>query len=160
MKFVLYTLYMICGFVIMWINLTLFGFTAGPVNVLPYISVAASLILFVVVSALALFLPRLASCAAIIAAAAMLLQPAWVFWNEKDLSGDAALGVPPLLALCTAGIHLWRTRKQPLLQLVSSPPLFIRLCIAVIPLGFFVWYYDAPAVISLLGLDVTNRTRP
>jgi len=144
----------------MWINLTLFGFAAGPVNVLPYISVAASLILFVVVSALALFLPRFASCAAVVAAIAMLLQPAWVSCNEKDLSGDATLGVPPLLALCTAGIHLWRTRKQPFLQAASSPPFLIRLCVAVIPLGFFGWYYDAPAVLGLLGLNVTNRTRP
>jgi hypothetical protein len=160
MKFLLYTVYLLCGLLILWINITLFGFTAGPVNVLPYVSVAASLFLFVVVSAFALFFPRLASCAALVAGVAMSLQPAWIIWNEKDLTGDATLGVPPLIVIIIAAIHLWRTRKQSFFQYATSPHLIVRSCVAAIPLAFFVWFYDAPAVLSLIGLDVTKRTLP
>jgi hypothetical protein len=150
LQFALYTIYMICGFVILWINLTLWGVTAGPVNILPYLSVVASLLLFVVFSDLALFFPRLASCGAVLAAVTMIPAPIWILLNEKDLSGVAMFGVPPAVSLCLAGIHLWCTRTQPFRVFAISPPLSLRIVLGIIPVAGFVLCFNPAGVLRLI----------
>ena len=150
LQLILYVVYMVCGFVILSINLTLWAFTAGPLNILPYLSVTASLILFVVLSALALFLPRIASCGAVLAALIMLSAPVWILANEKDLSGVAMFGTPPVVTLCLAGVHIWWTRAQPFRVFAMSPPLIVRVVLAAVPLAIFVLCFNPRAVLGLI----------
>jgi hypothetical protein len=151
---------MICGFVVLWIDLFFWGFTAGPANALPYVDVVASLILFVVLSAAALFVPRIACYGALVVSVAMLAPTIWFLPQEKDLAALATVGIPPMLSLCAAGIYLWRTRGKSATKTASWLALGIRLCLAVVPVGIFVSYFNAPLVLSLMGLEIPYLTRP
>src|SRR5438128_2347428 len=82
-QFVIYT---VCGFSIVSLDLMMWGFTGGPVNAIPYLALVGGLLLFTVLPGIALFLPRLAACVALLAAALILPWPLFVLFEEHDLS--------------------------------------------------------------------------
>jgi len=43
-----FTVYAISGFAVLWLNLMMWGFTAGPVNATPYLALVGALTLFTV----------------------------------------------------------------------------------------------------------------
>ena len=57
----LYLSYFLYGFTMFYANMVLWGFSAGPINIIPYITLVSSILLFAIASGLSLFYPKVAS---------------------------------------------------------------------------------------------------
>lgn len=56
-----YSSYLFLGLLICYANLFLWGFSAGPANILPYITLISSLLLFSIATGLLFYYPKMAS---------------------------------------------------------------------------------------------------
>jgi hypothetical protein len=148
-QFIVFTL---AGFVTVWINTFFWGFTAGPANVIPYFALVGGLLLFIVASAVALFLPRLGSLVGLAACALIVPWPFLILVQEHDVSGLAICGTPAFVAGAVAAFYLIRSRGQPFLATRTSPHWALRLIIAVLPIVAFALCFNA-----LLVLEVVAR---
>jgi len=142
--------YFVCGFCVVWLNLFMWGFSNGPVNTIPYFSAIGSLLLFIVVAPLALFLSRIAAVAALVCATLIVPQPAFILLREGSLTGFTLFGVFPTVAGIVGLHHLWKTRGEKLLAARSSTCLSFRVPLALLPVAIFVFAFDARRVLSLL----------
>jgi len=61
-----YSSYLFLGLLICYANLFLWGFSAGPTNVIPYITLISSILLFAVAPALLFYQPKIASAIGLI----------------------------------------------------------------------------------------------
>jgi hypothetical protein len=147
-----FIVFALTGFATVWINTFFWGFTAGPVNAIPYFALVGGLLLFIVVSAVALFLPRLGSLLALIACALIIPWPLFILVQEHDASGVAICGAPAIVVGAFAAFCFIRSRGQPLLGTRVSPHWALRLVIAVLPLLAFALCFNA-----LLVLEVVVR---
>jgi hypothetical protein len=146
-QFVAYTL---CGFIVLFVELTLWGVTAGPTNALPYFILLGALLVFLIAAPAALFAPRIAACIAIVGSAPLLAWPAQILIREHDLIGTSVCGLPPLIMLGVAASHLWRSRSQRWLSLSTSPHLAIRISVALVPIAVFVLYFNASLILQVV----------
>jgi hypothetical protein len=147
-----FIVFALTGFATVWINTFFWGFTVGPVNAIPYLALVGGLLLFIVVSAVALFLPRLGSLLALIACALIIPWPLFILLQEHDASGLAVCGAPAVVAGAVATFYFIRRRGQPLFGTRTSPHWGLRLVIAVLPLVVFALCFNA-----LLVLEVVVR---
>ena len=145
-----FALYFITGFCVVWLNLFMWGFSNGPASAIPYFSVVGSLLLFVVATPLSLFLSRIAALVALIGTALILPQPVFILLREASLTGSVLFGVLPTVAVIVAVHHLWKTRSEKLLVAHSSPPLVLRVPLALLPVAILVLAFNARLVVALL----------
>jgi hypothetical protein len=116
-----FTVFTLAGFVTVWINTFFWGFTADPANVIPYFALVGGLLLFIVASAVAVFLPRLGSLVGLAACALIVPWPFLILVQEQDVSGLAICGTPAFVAGAVATFYLIRSRGQPFLATRTSP---------------------------------------
>ena len=145
-----FIVFALSGFVIVWINTFFWGFTAGPASAVPYFALVGGLLLFVLAPGIVLFVPRLGSLIALIAAAVIIPWPLLILVQEHDASGVAMCGAPPLIAGAVAGFQLARSRGQSLLVARTSPHWAVRLVVAVLPIVAFVLCFNAPLVLEVI----------
>ena len=145
-----FVVFALAGLVIVFINTFFWGFTAGPASAAPYFALVGGLLLFVVASALVLFLPRLGALLAIVASALIVPWPLVILMQEHDASGVAMCGVPPLIAGTVAVVQFIRSRGQPLLAARTSPHWAWRLVLAALPLATFIFGFNALLVLELV----------
>jgi hypothetical protein len=147
-----FIVFAVAGFVIVFVNTFFWGFTAGPATAVPYFALVGGLLLFIVASAVTLFLPRLGSLLALIGCALIIPWPLSILVQEHDASGVAICGAPAVVAGAVAAFYFIRSRGQPLLGTRTSPHWGLRLVIAVLPLIAFTLCFNA-----LLVLEVVVR---
>ena len=145
-----FTVYAISGFAVLWLNLMMWGFTAGPVNATPYLALVGALTLFTVAPGIALFVPRIAACLALVAAALIIPWPLFVWFKEHNLSGLAMFGTPPLIVAGLAAFHIWQTRRENWLKLRTTPLWAVRLAVAILPLIALALLFNASLVLELV----------
>jgi hypothetical protein len=146
-QFIAYTL---CGFVLLFIELTLWGVTAGPANALPYFILLGALLVFLVAAPGALFVPRIAACIAIVGSAPILAWPVEILIREHDFVGTAVCGAPALITVVVAVTYLWKTRSHDWMSLSRSPHVAIRIPASLIPLAVFVLYFNARLILEVV----------
>ena len=142
-----FLVFIVCAYVELFALLTLWGVSAGPTNAVPFIALLGCLILLLVASPLVMFLPRVGSATAILGSSLVLVWPLSFLMSD---AGAALLVLPPAVAIAVAGWALWRTRHQPWLMLASKPRLWLRVALAVVPVGLFCFAFNAPLVLALL----------
>ena len=142
--------YILCGFVVLFIELTLWGVTAGPANALPYFILFGALLVFLIAAPAALFTPRIAACIAIVGSVPILAWPVEILIREHDFVGTAVCGAPALITIVVAMSYLWKTRSHRWLSLSRSPHLAIRIPASLIPLAVFVLYFNAPLILEVV----------
>jgi hypothetical protein len=145
-----FIVYFICGFCVAWLNLFMWGISNGPANAAPYFALVGSLVLFIVVSPLALFLPRVAASVGLAAVLLMMFQPLSLLFIEHSLTGFAMSCLMPAIVGVTAVWYLLKTRNTKWLTTSSSPTLLVRIPLAFLPLVLFVCLFDARLILSLL----------
>src|SRR5262245_64954002 len=129
-----FIVFALTGFATVWTNTFFWGFTAGPVNAIPYFALVGGLLLFVVGSAVALFLPRLGSLLALIACALIVSWPLFILVQEHDASGVAVCGAPAVIAAAVRAFFFFATPGHPFFA-TSRPPFWgLRLVLVVLPL--------------------------
>src|SRR5258705_12163547 len=117
-----FIVFALAGFATVWINTFFWGFTAGPANVVPYFALVGGLLLFIVASAVVLFLPRLGSLVGLAACALIVPWPLLILVQEHDVSGVAICGAAAFIAGAVAAFYLIRSRAQPFLATRTYPP--------------------------------------
>jgi hypothetical protein len=145
-----FIVYFICGFCVAWLNLFMWGFSNGPASAAPYLAVVGSLFLFVIVSPLALFLPRIAASVGLVAVLLILLQPFYLLLIEHSFTAFAMTCLMPAIIGFTGARYLLKTRNEKWLMASSSPPLLVRIPLGFLPLVLFVCLFNARLILSLL----------
>ena len=143
----LYLVFALCGFLETWALLMLWGYSAGPINAVPYITLVGGLILILVSAPLAVFMPRFSVASALLACALMFVWPASIFVSESGLSG-LMVAAPPLVAAGFATWHLRSTRHSTGQGI--APARWLRIVLAVVPAILFCLVFNAPLVLGIL----------
>ena len=146
---VLSLLYGVAGFLDLWFLLTLWGFTNGPIDAIPYVALVGCLLLLLLAAPLAVLIDRVG---AVVAIPGAVLACAWALAALREGSVWDALVIAglPLLAIAFAATHLWLTRKRRWLSIPSTPPLRVRIGVAVVPLVVFGTLFNAKLVLGLV----------
>ena len=145
-----FIVFAIAGFVIVFVNTFFWGFTAGPASAVPYFALIGGLLLFIVASAVVLFLPRLGALLGLAASVLVIPWPLLILVQEHDASGVAVCGAPPFIAGAVAAVHLFRGRGQPLLATRTSPHWALRLGLAALPVVAFAVCFNALLVLQIV----------
>jgi hypothetical protein len=145
----LFLVFAICGFLEAWALLMMWGFSAGPTNAVPFVTLVGALILLLISAPLALFIPRLSSAIAILASTLLLVWPAAIVISDSDPSG-LLFAIPPVIAATVAAWRVWRTRHSKWLAFAARPALWLRVILAAVPAVVFCLVFNAPLVLALL----------
>jgi hypothetical protein len=145
----LFLVFAVCGFIATWALLMLWGFSAGAINAVPYVTLVGSMVLMLVSAPLALFVPRFSAATAVLASLLLLVGPASTVAFDSDPSG-LLFAIPPLVAAAVASRHVRRTRESKWLTLAARPALWLRIVLAAVPVTVFCLAFNAPRVLALL----------
>lgn len=132
----LYLSYFIYGFFIFYMNLFIWGFSAGPANILPYITLFSSVVLFSMASGLTLFYPKSASVLGLIGLAGTTSFEIYliggVAWSSKIFSTIILVSSVIYLVGLIYSIKNIIYYKKP----IEAPLLkrYVRLILAFIPI--------------------------
>lgn len=134
--YILYFLTLISSYGICWTFGTMLTIAAG-VDYIPMISFLSSIFQFGIGSWLFLFVPKIGRVVAIILGIAMLVWPfasiPWII-REREIWGYLFYGLPILLNSIIIYCHLMNFKSD------LRPRLWIRVFMAIIPSGLFIWY--------------------
>ena len=145
----LFAVFLVSGLLELWGLLMLWGFSRGPVNAMPLVTLVGCLLLLLIASPLALFLPRVSPVVAAIGAALVLTWPVAIARAEPVIQA-LPFAVLPITVMGFAAWQLWRTRQLPWLVTVSKPRLWIRVGLCCVPVALFVVLFNARLVLALL----------
>jgi len=142
--------YFSSGLCIAWLNLSMWGLSNGPANAVPYFALIGSILLLVLASSLALFLPRIADSVALASVLCVLPWPAMILLHEHSPGGFAFLSLATLFAAMVAAGHLLKTRREKWLVARGWPRLIVRVPLAFLPAASFILIFNARLVLKLL----------
>src|SRR5438128_4463440 len=129
-----YALYLVAGFLQLWLLLFIWGLSAGPANDMPYILLLAFLELGVIASGLSLFLEKPGALTAVLGGGVGLWWPLVGLLSPSPRVIDIAiLGVLPLVVTVDGCWRLLARRRAPWLEVADGPSLLIRTALATLP---------------------------
>lgn len=145
----LFFVFLICGLGELWALLFMWGFSAGVVNAVPFVTMLGCLVVLFLATPLALFFARPAAVIAVLGAAVTLTWPVGIALHESVI-GAVPFAVLPATALSVGIIRLWRTRHDGWLAPVSKPAVWLRVALVGLPIALFVVLFNVRAVLALL----------
>src|SRR6266508_3409827 len=122
-----YTLYLVAGFIQLWLLLFFWGFSAGPASALPYISLLAFLEIGLIASGLSFFVEKPGALAAVLGGVVGLCWPLGGLFSESPrLTEVAIIGALPLLVTIDGCWRLFARRPVSWLTVAEGPNFLLR----------------------------------
>jgi hypothetical protein len=142
----LYFPFFLYGFFIFYVTMFMWGFSAGPANIYPYISMFSSLLLFVVASTLSLYKVQ---SAAILGLVCLLATTPMYFNMAKAIgftSGYFTLLLVVSLIMFAIGFvtSIKAVAKSARVELIRKP---VKIVLSVIPPALITWWILAVYVL-------------
>src|SRR5215470_10409842 len=145
-----YALYLVAGFLQLWLLLLYWGVSAGPANVLPYIFLLAFMELGLIASSLSLFLEKPGAVAAVLGGVVGL---SWALLGLLSMSPPpfmeaAILGLLPLIVTVDGFWRLRARRHTSWVEVAKGPSLAFRMVLAAVPFAI-VGYLAFPIITAV-----------
>src|SRR5689334_14957055 len=127
----------------------MWGFSAGPVNAVPYVALVGGIMLLLVAAPVSLFLARVGAVVALLGSVLVLVWPLAVAVSEADASA-LVFAAPPVVAGGLAAKRLRGTVQTPWLVLSGGPPIWLRVLLSALPFALFLGFFNAGLVLAIL----------
>jgi len=140
----LYIPYFLYGIIIFYMNLFIWGFSAGASNIMPYITLISSIILFAIASGLSLFYVKVSSIIGLISLLGAspfgyYLVSQMGFTDAKIFDLIILVAISSFISGVFYSLKIL-INKSVVLTSISKP---VRLIMAVIPLALFLLWFAA-----------------
>lgn len=131
-----YSSYLFLGLLICYANLFLWGFSAGPANILPYITFISSVLLFSIATGLLFYYPKIASIIGLLSTLGCSVMGDYIFGTLISGGGIYDVIAIVILALFLISITfslkiIFNWSKPDELNKLSK---MVKLCYALLPL--------------------------
>ena len=146
---IMFFAFMFCALLELWPLLMMWGFSAGPVNIAPFLVLVGCFLMMFLAAPLSLFIRRVGALIGLVASTLILAWPVAVAAMESDLSA-LILAVPPAVAAGVAIRGLLRARGTRWLARVSTPDVWVRVAMSALPFILFCTLFNARLVVALL----------
>jgi hypothetical protein len=145
-----YALYLVAGFLQLWLLLLYWGVSAGPANVLPYVFLLAFIELGLIASSLSLFLEKPGAVAAALGGAVGL---GWAILGLLSMSPPpfveaAIVGLLPVIVTVDGFWRLLARRHTSWIEVAKGPNLALRTVLAVVPFAI-IGYLALPIITAV-----------
>lgn len=147
MPVIYFLIYLVTGVGELWLLLFFWGFSGGPANAVPFVTLVGCLVLMLA-AALALFFKRLSALVALVGAALALTWPVAAAF-DSSIFDVLALALSPVVALGIAAWRIRHTRQSRWLAAVSTPSLWVRIVLLGVAMVLLVRLINMELVLGL-----------
>lgn len=149
MHVMFFFIFLASGFFELWLLLFVWGFSAGPANPGPVVTLIGCFVLMFAAAPLALFFKRISALVALVGAALALTWPV-AATLDSSIFDVLVLAALPVIAFSAAAWRFWQTRQSRWLTTVSTPPLWVRIVLLGAPIALLVRLINAKLLWELL----------
>ncbi len=151
MHMVLFFIFLTSGFFELCLLLFFWGYSAGPMNAVPFVTLIGCFILMFAAAPLALFFKRISALVALVGAALAFSWPVAAAF-DSSIPDVLILSVLPVITFSAAIWRSWQTRQSLWLATVSTSPLWlwVRIVLLGLPVALFVSLFNSKLVLGLL----------
>jgi hypothetical protein len=150
-------LYFILGFMQLYWLLFMWGFSAGPINWIPYALLFAFLTFLLVGPALSLFMEKPAAVTAFIGGLVGLIWVVWgTFAGGMTFVDVAIVGIAPAVMTAESAARLVWQRRRSWLQVRPGLPVVLRIVLAAVPVGVVATFFDVQLIVLMLWSRVAS----